>query len=284
MSLVRGDGAAVLGALASLGAQATLVYVDPPFFTGRVHRTNARSRRESGEREAFSDQWSDLGEYLEHVEALLVAAREVLAPEGSLVLHTDPRVGHYLRVLGDEVFGDGAFVSEIVWRYRRWPAKTRNFQRVHDLLLRFVRDPSATPRFHQRHEPLAASTAKTWGEGRQRALIVDGRRTRSTTTDEPSPGAPLGDVWEISIVAPSGHERTGFPTQKPLALLERLVDTLTDPGDLVVDPTMGSGTSLLAAWRLGRRAVGVDLGDVAHELTARRLERAGVPFTRVEST
>ncbi len=279
---MRGDGADAMGALAARGVRAALVYLDPPFFTGRVHRTNARDRRASGARDAFSDEWRDLPEYLEQIESLLVGARSVLAPEGSLVLHTDPRAGHYLRVLGDEVFGDGAFASEIVWRYRRWPAKTRNFQRLHDLLLRFVRDPSATPRFHQRHEPLAASTLRHWGAGKQQALFADGRRARSSTTEEPSPGAPLGDVWEISIIAPSGRERTGYPTQKPLALLERLVDTLTDPGDLVVDATMGSGTTLLAAWRLGRRAIGVDTSDVAHELAARRLAGAGAPIATAE--
>lgn len=282
VALVRGDGVDALAALAAGGVRAALVYIDPPFFTQRVHHTNARERRDSGKRAAFSDEWADLGAYLEHLDELLVAARAVLAPEGSLVLHTDPRVGHYLRVLGDEVFGEGAFASEIVWRYRRWPAKTRNFQRVHDLLLRFVRAPAATPRFHQRFEPLAPSTARQWGAGRQRALFVGGRRARSTSTDEPSPGAPLGDVWDISIVAPSGRERTGYPTQKPLALLERLVETLTDPGDLVIDPTMGSGTALLAAWRLGRRAIGVDVSGVAHEVSERRLSDHGVPFRTAE--
>lgn len=283
-TLIRGEGSAGLHALASREVRAALVYVDPPFFTGRVHHTNARARREQGERAAFSDEWTDLGEYLEHLDAMLRAARDVLLPEGCLVLHTDSRVGHYLRVLGDEVFGEGAFVSEIVWRYRRWPAKTRNFQRLHDLLLRFVRDPSARPRFHQRYDELAASTKKTWGTGRQLAIFDGDERKRSSVSAEASPGAPLGDVWDFSIVAPSGTQRTGYPTQKPLPLIERLVDTLTDEDDLVIDPTMGSGTTLVASATLGRRAIGIDRSEVAHETTQKRLASAGIAFTTLEVT
>jgi site-specific DNA-methyltransferase (adenine-specific) len=207
-------------------------------------------------------------------------ARELLDPAGCLVLHVDPKTSHYAKVLCDEIFGPAAFASEIIWRYRRWPAKTRNFQRVHDVLLRYVRDPEQEPRFQQLYEPLAPSTEKTWGTRKQRAVVGEGgRRTRSSVTEQDSPGAPLGDVWDISIIAPVARERTGYPTQKPEALLERLIASCTAPGDLVLDAYCGSGTTLAVCARLGRRALGIDQSARALEITKKRLAALGVSPT-----
>ena len=278
--LVHGDN---LRALAALGARRTkvaLVYLDPPFFTGREHLEVARSRGPNGIvrrlEKAFDDRWASFEQYLEALGARITLARELLIPEGSLVLHVDPKTSHYVKVLCDEIFGPRAFASEIVWRYRRWPAKTRNFQRVHDVLLRYVRDPEKTPRFHQLYEPLAASTEKTWGTGRQRAVVDGtGRRRRSSVTEEATPGTPLGDVWEISIVAPVARERTGYPTQKPEALLTRLVEACTEPGDSVLDPYVGSGTTLAVCARLDRAAIGIDENRRAIEIARERLVALG---------
>jgi site-specific DNA-methyltransferase (adenine-specific) len=174
------------------------------------------------------------------------------------------------------VFGPDCFASEVIWRYRRWPSKTKNFQRVHDVMLRYVKDASVEPRFNQLYEPLAPSTQKTWGDRKQRAVTDQtGRRLRSSKTEEKSQGTPLGDVWEIGIVAPVAKERTGYPTQKPEALLRRWIEACTSPGDLVLDPYMGSGTTLAVAHQLGRRGVGIDLGQEAHRVTKARLEGLG---------
>ncbi|HEY3592223.1 MAG TPA: site-specific DNA-methyltransferase, partial [Polyangiaceae bacterium] len=168
----------------------------------------------------------------------------------------------------------------IIWRYRRWPSKTPNFQRVHDVLLRYVRDPSKTPRFVQLFEPLAASTQLTWGTRKQRAVVDEsGRRTRSSTMPEASPGAPLGDVWDIGIIAPVARERTGYPTQKPEALLERVISACTLPGDLVLDPYAGSGTTLTVAAKLGRKAIGIDESPVALRVSEERLRALNVEPT-----
>jgi site-specific DNA-methyltransferase (adenine-specific) len=203
-------------------------------------------------------------------------ARDLLAQHGCLVVHVDSKTSHYVKIVCDELFGVDCFASEIVWRYRRWPAKTRNFQRVHDVLLRYVKDPSATPRFQQLYEPLAASTRRTWGTNKQRAVVDgSGRRTRSSTTDEATPGTPLGDVWEIGIVAPVARERTGYPTQKPEALLERVVQACSAPDDLILDPYAGSGTTLAVARRLGRRVVGIDSGAEALAIARQRLIAQG---------
>ena len=110
------------------------------------------------------------------------------------------------------------------------------------------------------------------------AAVTDdsGRRQRSSSTEEESPGTPLGDVWEIGIVAPIARERTGYPTQKPEALLERLVQAVTDPEDLVLDPYAGSGTTLAVCARLGRRSVGIDASPEALRIIRRRLREQGV--------
>lgn len=277
--LITGDN---LGALRALGSgtspDVTLAYLDPPFLTGRQHERVVRRRdgvtgkllRER--RPAFDDRWTGLDHYLGALVPRITAVRDLLAPHGCLVLHVDSKTSHYAKVLCDEIFGQRAFASEIVWRYRRWPSKTPNFQRVHDVLLRYVKDPDQRPRFRQLYEPLAASTVATWGTKRQRAVVGDdGRRTRSSRTEERTPGAPMGDVWDIGIVAPVSRERTGYPTQKPEALLERLVHACTDPGDLVLDPYVGSGTSAAVCARHGRRHIGIDANPEAIAITRQRL-------------
>ena len=112
---------------------------------------------------------------------------------------------------------------------------------------------------------------------KQRAVTdATGRRVRSSSTADRTPGTPLGDVWDIGIVAPVAKERTGYPTQKPEALLERLVTACTEPGDLVVDPYVGSGTTLAVCARTGRRGIGIDIGRRALLLMRRRLRALGI--------
>jgi site-specific DNA-methyltransferase (adenine-specific) len=283
INLVEGNNADALAALGRTHAgKAALVYLDPPFFTGRQHLLVQRSRGEDGRPErtlscAFDDRWESLEQYLDALWPRLESARTLLREDGSLVLHVDPKTSHYAKVMLDELFGMECFASEIIWRYRRWPAKTPNFQRVHDVLLRYTKSATQKPVFNQLFEPLAASTQATWGTRKQRAVFDDsGRRARSSTTSEGSPGAPMGDVWEIGIVAPVAKERTGYPTQKPEALLERILSALTNPDDLVIDPYLGSGTTLSVAARLGRHAIGIDQNPEAIRVTLERLKQQGV--------
>ena len=286
--LMEGDNLRVLGGLAgSHGQSVTLAYMDPPFFTNREHAAMLRKagapRTQRTRVAAFDDRWPDLPAYLSALGARMEATRPLLAPHGSLVVHVDPKTSHYVRVLGDEIFGAEAFVSEIVWRYRRWPSKTPNFQRVHDVLLRWRKDVSAVPRWNQPYEPLAASTLATWGVKKQRAVFDrDGRRRRSSSTEELTAGVPMGDVWEIGVIAPVAKERTGYPSQKPEALLERLIGALSDQGDRVLDPYAGSGTTLAVAHKMGRAFVGIDAGPVAIETTLERLRAAGAEMEQRE--
>ncbi|HLK36924.1 MAG TPA: site-specific DNA-methyltransferase [Polyangiaceae bacterium] len=281
-SLLEGDNLDCLLRLASEAPdRAALAYLDPPFFTNREHQAwlrKAGSPRGAGRTRvpAFDDRWPDLQAWLDALGRRLAAVRRLLAPHGSIVVHVDPKTSHYVKVLGDEIFGWDAFASEIVWRYRRWPSKTPNFQRVHDVLLRWRKDPRAAPRWNQPYEPLAASTLATWGTNKQRAVFdAAGRRRRSSSTEERTRGVPMGDVWDIGVIAPISRERTGYPSQKPEALLERLLRALSDPGDLVVDPYAGSGTTLAVAWRLRRRFIGIDASPVAIEIVRARVAELG---------
>lgn len=281
--LVQGDNLQALHALSGRSSErVALAYLDPPFLTGRKHQRVVRTRGKDGElvrtlSDGFDDRWDSLATYLDALGQRIAAARSLLLPNGCLVLHVDPKTSHYAKVLCDEIFGPRCFASEIVWRYRRWPSKTPNFQRVHDVLLRYVKDPDEKPRFSQLYEPLAPSTIATWGTKKQRAVVgTDGRRQRSSTTEDPTPGTPLGDVWDIGIVAPVARERTGYPTQKPEPLLERLIRACTLSGDLVLDPYVGSGTTLAVSARLGRRAIGIDESPEALKTTRKRLAEQGV--------
>jgi DNA modification methylase len=281
--LVAGDNLGTLQALERQPTRFALAYLDPPFLTGREHALVERKRGEQGEivrtlTPAFDDRWESLDQYLASLRPRIAAARDLLMPDGCLILHVDPKTSHYLKVACDQIFGRDCFASEIIWRYRRWPAKTPNFQRVHDVLLRYVKDPRVAPRFQQLYEPLAPSTLATWGTKKQRAVTdATGRRTRSSTTAHASPGAPMGDVWEIGIVAPVAKERTGYPTQKPEALMSRLIESCTLPGDWVLDAYAGSGTTATVARKLGRAALSIDASEQALEVARRRLKTAGFP-------
>jgi DNA modification methylase len=281
--LLYGDNLSALRALArERSGQVTLAYLDPPFFTGKTHVRVTRRREGRGKilrstAPAFDDHWESLPAYLQALRDRLAISRELLAEHGSLVLHVDPKTSHYAKVVCDEIFGPRCFASEIIWRYRRWPSKTKNFQRVHDVLLRFVKNPRVEPRFSQMYEPLAASTIATWGTQRQRAVVgAAGIRSHSSRTAAESPGAPLGDVWEIGIIGPVARERTGYPTQKPEALLERLISSCSGPDDLVLDPYAGSGTTLAVGARLGRRVIGVDSSVEALDVIRQRLGQVGI--------
>lgn len=275
--LIHGDNLAAMADLLAEGVRAHLIYADPPFFTQRAFYYERGGSREL----AFDDRWPSLETYVEALRLRCVAARDLLTPDGCIVVHVDPSTSHYVKVMLDGVFGRECFANEIVWRYRRWPTPTPHFQGMHDVLLRYVRDASAKPRWTQLYEPLSAHTLKSWGGKKQRMTTdANGRHVKSIVGDQDSPGALLSDVWEIGVIAPPSAERTGYPTQKPEKLLDRLISACTHPGDAVLDPYCGSGTTLAVAHRLGREAIGIDAGDVAIRVASARLapKREQIPL------
>ena len=217
---------------------------------------------------------SDIMAYLTMMAPRLVELRRVLKKSGSLYLHCDPIASHYLKVLLDAVFGPGCFKNEIVWRYRRWPARARRFQRMHDVLLFYAASPDGEHTFHTLYgyEKLAESTLQAFGTKKQRADFSSGHR-KPGVEDAETQGPPLSDTWEVGVIAAIGRERTGYPTQKPEALLERVIRASSNEGDVVLDPFCGSGTALAVAQRLGRRWIGMDVAKMAIEVTRERLAR-----------
>lgn len=266
--LLHGDNLAVMRSLAAEGFRAHLIYADPPFATGRDFYYEPR---DGGAAElAYSDKWPSFDAYIEALRERVAAARELLTADGCMFVHVDPTASHYVKVMMDGVFGRACFADEIVWRYRRWPSPRKGFQRMHDVLFRYVRDAVAEPRWNQLYDPLAASTIQ--GSGPYKRTNTKGQPT--ITTDELSLGVSMSDVWEdVARVQSTAIERTGYPTQKPERLLERIILSCSHPGDTVLDPYAGSGVTLRAASRLRRVAVGIDQSPVAIRVATEALAR-----------
>ena len=276
--LIRGDNRDAMRALAATHAGGIdLVYIDPPFGTGGSFSLTARGAGDAVVA-AYDDRWTlGLDEYLSTMLEQLQHIRALLSDRGTVFVHCDWHVSHYLRCLLDEVFGPGAFKNEIVWRYRRWPARTRVFQRMHDVIFWYGKSESDAHAWEPLYEPLAPSTLATWGTKRQIADFSSGRR-KPSQTDEETKGAPMSDVWDIGIIAPIAKERVGYPTQKPEALLRRVIESASRPGDLVADFFAGSGTTLAVASKLGRRFVGCDASGAAIHAARKRLLGLGASF------
>jgi site-specific DNA-methyltransferase (adenine-specific) len=274
---------------------AQLAYLDPPFHVGTTFGARAPEggSRATG-RIAYVDQWPSFETYLDWLDARIAAVRDCLAGDGTMWLHLDHRAVHDAKVRCDRVFGRAAFLGEVVGATgngargaRRGPGTTHQTLLVYargDAFVWNARDPAL-------REPFAAtSLAMHFGRSDER-----GRRYRDRTiagrtyryyADE---GRAIGSVWTDcpAMVAntPLRRESTGYPTQKPLKLLERIVRASSHEDGLVVDPFCGSGTTLLAAAKLGRRFAGCDVGELALEATTRRLTGEGVAFDlRVESS
>ena len=273
------DGVEVARTLAAESVD--LVYLDPPFNTGRRQtreqlrtrrvpadaadgegdRTGFGGRRYATERlgsRSFDDAYDD---YLGFLEPFLVEARRVLAPTGSLYLHLDYREVHYAKVLADEVFGRDNFVNEIIWAYdygarpkRRWPAK-------HDNILFYAKD--------------AARNVFNADDIERIPYMAPGL----VGPEKAARGKLPTDTWWHTIVSPTGREKLGYPTQKPLGVIERIVRASSPPGGLVADFVAGSGTTGEAALRHGRRFVLADCSAEAFEVMHRRFaECGGVTF------
>lgn len=228
-----------------------LIYVDPPFCSGR------RRRLPSGA--AFEDRWTgDVGGYLAWLLPRAREMRRILAPTGSIFFHLDWHAVHAAKVALDEIFGRGRFINEIIWSYRTGGTSGRYLARKHDTLLFYARTPAY--KFH----PLRERSALAHRYGFANAGVQE---------DEHGPYrmTRMRDVWEIPALRGNSRERVDFPTQKPLALLERIIDLVTDPGDRVGDFLCGSGTALVAALGRGRRAYGGDISAAALAVTRARI-------------
>lgn len=260
------DNLSVLGQL-STGTM-DLIYIDPPFNTGKVQqRTQIRTvQSDRGDRVGFQGRryetikvgtksFSDLfDDYLAFLEPRLVEAHRLLAPHGSLYFHVDYREVHYCKILLDMIFGRESFLNEIIWAYdyggrskNKWPPK-------HDNILLYVKDP--------------AHYVFNYDEIERIPYLAPGL----VGPDKAARGKVPTDAWWHTIVPTNSAEKTGYPTQKPLGILKRIVQASSRPGDLILDFFAGSGTTGAACLSLGRRFILIDNSPEALAVMARRFE------------
>ena len=261
-----GDNLPILKELTS--SSVDLIYVDPPFNTGRTQgRTQIKTvRAENGDRVGFQGRryetikvgtrsFNDLyDDYLGFLEPRLQEAYRLLAPEGSFYLHVDYREVHYCKVLLDGIFGRERFLNEVIWAYdygartrKKWPAK-------HDNILVYVKDPQHYIFNYDEIERIPYMAP---------GLVGPEKAAR---------GKPPTDTWWHTIVPTNGREKTGYPTQKPLGILKRIVEASSNRGGLVLDFFAGSGTTGVACAALGRRFILIDHNEQALQVMARRFD------------
>lgn len=265
VTIYQSDNLTVLKSLQSKSVD--LVYIDPPFNTGkRQERTQLRTVRDaSGDRTGFKGEryrTERMGEssfrdsfddYLAFLKPRFVETLRVLKPHGSFFLHVDYREVHYCKVLLDSVFGRASFMNEIIWTYdyggrskTKWPAK-------HDNILWYARDPSSYTFNYEEMDRIPYMAP---------GLVTPEKAARGKTPT---------DVWWHTIVSPTGREKTGWPTQKPLGVIDRIVRVHSRLGDVVLDYFAGSGTTGESAFRLGRSAILVDSDMEALGVMRKRL-------------
>lgn len=217
---------------------------------------------------------NDVLAYLTMMTIRLIELRRVLKPTGSIYLHCDPTASHYLKVVMDVVFEKQNFRNEVIWSYKRYTAASERFQRLHDVVLLYGKSDMVT--FNEPREEYGEKSGKADSHYKQEE---DGRwyRWQKRKGQEPykiylsEEGRRVGDVWEIPIINASAKERLGYPTQKPEALLERIIKASSKEGDWVLDPFCGCGTTVAVAERLNRNWVGIDITMLAVNLIRHRL-------------
>lgn len=289
-----------------------LIYLDPPFNSNRNYslifsRNGQVDDENQAQIEAFEDTWhwtptteqqydefmvtgpgnttdalaafrlllgeNDAMAYLVNMAPRLVELHRTLKPTGSIYLHCDPTMSHYLKVLMDAIFSVKNFVNEIAWHYNTGGASKRMFSRKHDVILFYGKTSAANQRmFNVQREPFRNEKTdhfnQTDQEGRKYRVRTINNKDYTYYLDE---GRICHDVWEIDALNAAAKERLGYPTQKPLSLLNRIVEASSNPGDVVLDPFCGCGTTVDAAQRLDRQWIGIDITYVAVDLITKRL-------------
>lgn len=250
-----------------------LIYLDPPFFTQNIQSLVSSKKNEKF---SFCDKWKDMDEYLKFVEVRLEECKRVLKDTGSIFVHCDRNASHYLKVLLDKIFGTQYFQSEIIWFYKRWSNSKKGLLNNHQVILfysktsnfkfnRIYTDYSETTNVDQiLQDRIKDKNGKSKYKIDENGESVIGKSKK---------GVPLSDVWEIPYLNPKAKERVGYPTQKPLILLEQIIKLVTEEGDIVLDPFVGSGTTVVAAKMLKRGYLGIDISQEAVDLTKERLEK-----------
>jgi len=279
--LICGDNLRVLDDLIKQGIQADLIYLDPPFFSNRHYEV---IWGDEAEVRSFKDRWEGgINVYIEWVRERVSKMYDVLKDTGSFYLHCDWHASHYLKIMLDDIFDRRYFQNEIIWYYG--PKATQNethFQRKHDAILFY----SKSQKFLFNTLLQNYSEGSLQERGTRYKYEDQGGRYRLTTRRDSDgkkyrakvylrQGVAMTDVWKINVINASSHERLGYPTQKPEALLENIIKASSNKGDLILDPFCGCGTSIAVSQRLGRKWIGIDISPTAINLIEKRLKKLG---------
>lgn len=249
-----------------------LIYLDPPFFTERKHTLKNRERTKEF---SFDDSWGSDRGYAEFLRERIDLMRSILKDTGSIFVHCDKSGEHIVRAILDQVFGSDNFQSEIIWTYKRWSNSKKGLLPSHQNIYFY----SKTKNF--KFNAIFTSYSETTNidqilqkrtRDEHNKSVYDRDSSGNIKNGAKKKGVPLSDVWDIPYLNPKAKERVGYPTQKPLLLLEQIIKLVTEDGDLVLDPFCGSGTTCVASKLLGRNYVGIDESLDAVNLSLERLE------------
>lgn len=248
------------------------IYMDPPFFTQAIQKLTNKE----GVEYLFEDSWENMETYVNYVKVRLQECKRIMKKTGSIFVHCDRNASHYLKIALDQVFGIDNFQSEIVWSYKRWSNSKKGLLNNHQIIFFYSKtknfkfntiftDYSETTNVDQiLQERVRNEKGKSTYKMDDKGQVVMGKAKK---------GVPLSDVWEIPYLNPKAKERVGYPTQKPIILLEQIIKLVTEEGDIVLDPFMGSGTTMVASKLLNRKFLGFDITNEAIELTRERLNK-----------
>ena len=282
--LIWGDNLLVMGSLLErFAGKIDLIYIDPPFATGADFSFTTSIGEDAQqvekaasviEEKAYRDTWwSGIDSYLVMMADRLKLIRELLSPAGSFFLHCDWHVGHFLRSICNEVFGSENFVNEIIWYYyNKFQGNVNRFASNHDVIFWYRNGSSYhfEAQVEKRVEGAVRQLVRTWDK--EKGAIVNVKGPDGKATYRETDQRTVDDVWRIPMLQPADRtENSGFPTQKPEALLRRILQAASRGDDLVADFFCGSGTALTVAEKLGRRWIGCDLGRWGIHVARKRL-------------
>lgn len=280
-AVFQGDATKQGAALAPFFGKVSLVYMDPPYLTGDAFHCRVKLGRQGYQKgkpeillPAYTDKFDTMEDYMAMLKGLCETAYTLLKDNGSLYLHLDYRTGAYAKIMLDELFGREAFTNEIIWVYETGGRSTRHFSRKHDVILYYRKSPKAyfdiasvsIPRKENRHNHMKKQVDE---KGRTSYSIKSNGKTYTYYEDEP---VYPSDVWaDVSHLQQKDPQRTGYDTQKPMKLLERIIRASSKKGDWVADLCFGSGTTLACAAEEERRFLGMDLSAPALSTVQKRL-------------
>jgi DNA modification methylase len=244
-----------------------LIYIDPPFFSSKTYEIIFGDVKE---KRMFEDRWKgEVKYYVNWMEPRLAQMHRVLKTSGSIYVHLDWHAVHYIKIAMDGIFGYGNFLNDIVWHYRRWSGAAKRFQKMHDTILFYAKD-AGNQKFNVLYTPY---TPKSLARKQHYHTRIKGEDVYVTSISPK--GVRENDVWIIPLINSQAKERLGYPTQKPEALLRRIIEASSEPNDIVADFFCGCGTTLAVAQLLGRRWIGCDVSPTALKIVKQRLLKYG---------